>query len=252
MLGCGTSTGVPMVASNPPIARSPNPKDHRLRSAIYLEAAGSHVLIDTGPDLRTQCLLNNITRIDAVLYTHAHADHVHGIDDIRGFNIARGGPIDCYGHADVLGAIEERFSYAFQPWSGRGFWRPMLTPHHIDGPFRIGNLEVAPFEQIHARQPSWGYRFGPFAYSTDVKDLPPASFQALRGIEVWIVDALRYEPHPSHAHVDQVLAWVTELGVKRTILTHMNHEMFYDELIAGLPKGVEPGYDGLVIELADA
>ena len=196
------------------------------------------MLVDTPPDLREQCLDAGIDRIDALIYTHAHADHVNGIDDLRAINVLMDRAIDTYGDAAVLGRIRERFGYAFQaPEPALGWWRPALNPIVVEGPFRIGDLEFRPFEQVHGRLPSWGFRTGAFAYSPDVKELPEAALAELAGVEVWLVDCLRDRPHPSHAHLEQTLAWIELIKPRRAILTHMNHELDYRELSGACRPG---------------
>jgi phosphoribosyl 1,2-cyclic phosphate phosphodiesterase len=160
--------------------------------------------------------------------------------------------IDAYGEAAVLARIRERFGYAFlPPEPEKGWWRPALTPIELEGPFTVGELAFEPFEQHHGRLPSWGFRTGAFAYSPDVNGLPEAALAALTGLEVWLVDCLRERPHPSHAHLEQTLAWIAELRPRRAVLTHMNHELDYWDLQSRLPAGVEPAYDGMVLEIAE-
>jgi phosphoribosyl 1,2-cyclic phosphate phosphodiesterase len=235
------------------VCTSPEPRNKRRRCAILIDDGPTRVLVDTPPDLREQCLDAGVDRIDALIYTHAHADHVNGLDDLRALNALVDRPIDAYGDAAVLGRIRERFGYAFlAPVPARGWWRPALNSIAVEGPFRIGGLEFRPFEQVHGRLPSWGFRTGAFAYSPDVKELPEAALAALAGVEVWLVDCLRDRPHPSHAHLEQTLAWIDRIKPRHAILTHMNHEFDYHELKARLPDGVEPAYDGMVVTIDQA
>jgi phosphoribosyl 1,2-cyclic phosphate phosphodiesterase len=250
VLGCGTSSGVPMIGCHCAVCTSGDPRNRRQRCAVLIDQGATRLLVDTPPDLRVQCLAAGVERIDALLYTHAHADHVNGIDDVRQLNIASG-VIDAYGDAAVLARIRERFGYAFQPAEpGRGWWRPTLNPVAFDGSFEVGGIAIQPFEQFHGRSSSWGFRSGAFAYSPDVKELPEEAMAVLAGVEVWLVDCLRGRPHPTHAHLEQTLAWIERIKPRLAVLTHMNHEMEYQDLKRRLPAGVEPGYDGMVLEIA--
>jgi len=252
VLGCGTSSGVPQIGCACRVCRSTDPKNKRRRCSIFVEAKGQRILFDTGPDLREQCLDAGIEAIDALVYTHAHADHVHGIDDLRSINNIVMRAIPTFADAVVIERIRERFPYAFQ--GGRsdfGYWRPELEVHVFDGPFAIGPVELIPFVQRHGRSTSFGFRIGRFAYSTDADELDERAFAILAGVEVWIVDALRDRPHPSHAHLDRSLEWIARVKPGRAYLTHMNHEVDYEEWAAKLPPGVAPAHDGLVVELPE-
>lgn len=252
VLGCGTSSGVPQIGCTCPVCRSPNPRNRRRRCSILIEAAGRRILVDTGPDLRQQCLDAGIATIDALLYTHAHADHVHGIDDLRAINNNMMAAIPAYADRVVFERIRERFPYAFEGGHGsHGWWRPEIAAHPIDGPFRVGEVEILPFAQKHGRGVSWGFRIGRFAYSTDTDGLDERAFAALRGVETWIVDALRDHPHPSHAHLSLALRWIDRLAPDRAYLTHMNHEVDYDDWATRLPLGTLPAHDGLTLEIGD-
>lgn len=250
VLGSGTSAGVPMIGCRCAVCTSTDPRNRRRRCAILVEAGRTRLLIDTPPELREQCVDAGVGPIDAVLYTHAHADHVNGIDDLRSFNQLVGRAIDAYADASVLAKIRARFDYAFHPPDPRkGFWRPSLNAIGVDGPFRVGGLEVVPIEQIHGGGTSFGFRIGPFAYSTDCSELEEPAFAALEGIEVWIVDCLRDRPHVSHAHLERTLGWIARVKPRRALLTHMNHEVDHADWVRRLPDGVEPAFDGLVLEV---
>jgi phosphoribosyl 1,2-cyclic phosphate phosphodiesterase len=250
VLGCGTSSGVPVIGCRCAVCRSDDPRNRRRRCAVLVEQGTTTVLVDTPPELRQQCLDAGVDRLDAILYTHAHADHVNGLDDVRSFNHLMSRAIDAHGQADVLARIQERFGYAFQPPDpGRGWWRPALRPVPFEGPFRVGELDIRPIEQRHGRRPSFGFRFGPFAYSPDVDGLDDTALAELEGLEVWIVDCLRDRPHPSHAHLERTLGWIERLRPARAILTHMAHDLGYADLAARLPAGVEPAYDGMVLDI---
>jgi phosphoribosyl 1,2-cyclic phosphate phosphodiesterase len=185
VLGCGTSSGVPVIGCRCAVCTSAEPRNRRRRCAILIEGGATKVLVDTPPELREQCLAAGVDRLDALIYTHAHADHVNGLDDLRAINILLDRPLDTFADAAVLGRIRERFGYAFQPPDpSLGWWRPALNPIAVEGPFRVGSLEFRPFEQVHGRLPSWGFRTGAFAYSPDVKELPEPALAELRGVEV--------------------------------------------------------------------
>jgi phosphoribosyl 1,2-cyclic phosphate phosphodiesterase len=252
VLGCGTSAGVPQVGCTCAVCRSPDPRNKRRRCAIFIEAKGHRILVDTGPDLRQQCLDAGIGAIDALLYTHAHADHVHGIDDLRQINNVIMAPIPTFAHASVFERIRGRFPYVFEGGhSEHGFWRPEIDPHPIEGPFRVGGVEIVPFRQKHGRGESWGFRIGRFAYSTDTDGLSDEVLEFLNGLDVWIVDALRDRPHPSHAHLRIALGWIERIRPRRSYLTHMNHEVDYADWASRLPLGVLPAHDGMVVEVED-
>ena len=254
LLGCGSSGGTPLLGPDgwADIDRD-DPRNLRRRPSIIVETDNTRILVDTSPDMRAQLLDADVWQVDAILFTHAHADHVNGIDDIRTLNYHKGGALDAFASAQTLDILQERFGYIFEPYRDVNpqFWRPCLNPKVIDGPFMIGDIEIQPFAQEHGRMPSLGFRFGPFAYSTDVKTLPEEAFDLLAGIEVWIVDALSENPHPTHSHVDQTLDWITRVGSKRAVLTHLSHRTDYARLAARLPAGVEPGIDGMVIRIPE-
>ena len=250
VLGCGSSNGVPMVGNRWGACDPGNPRNRRRRPSVFVESGGVNILIDTAPDLRAQLLDAGIDRIDAVLYTHTHADHTHGIDDIR--SIARLGErrIPAYAEPDVMAFMEDKFSYIFKGSDQLDALYPaVMEAHAFDGPFEVEGCRVVPFDQDHGVCRTTGFRIGPFAYSTDVVELGDDAFAVLAGVEIWIVDCLRESPHPTHAHLEKTLSWIERAGARRAILTHMNHQTDYDTIAAKLPDGVEPGYDGMVIDV---
>lgn len=253
VLGCGGSGGVPLIDGNWGRCNPNNPKNWRRRVSVLVEDGDNVILIDTSPDLRLQLLEAGVTRLDAVLYTHDHADHCHGIDELRAFGHDRKGvPIPAYGTAETLDLLRQRFRYIFEQSQdgSSALYRPLLEPRPIDGAFSIGDLKVVSFVQDHGYgTTTTGYRIGAMAYSTDVVGLDHAAFAALADLELWIVDCLRYEPHPTHAHFDLTLSWIDRAKPKRAVLTHLNHMLDYDELASRCPPGVEPGFDGMVIRL---
>jgi phosphoribosyl 1,2-cyclic phosphate phosphodiesterase len=252
MLGCGGSGGVPLIGDRWGACDRNNPKNRRRRVSVLVEWRGQTILVDTSPDLRAQFLDAGTSKLDAVLWTHDHADHVHGIDELRAMNRLLRRPIDAYSDARTLATLRKRFDYVFEPHApNSGFYKPWIIPHEISGPFRIGEAAIEPFEQNHGYMTTLGFRFGRFAYSTDLMGLPEDSIAALQDLDLWIVDCLRYAPHPTHLHLDATLALVARVKPGRAILTHMDIELDYDELQSRLPDGVEPGYDGLVADLPD-
>jgi phosphoribosyl 1,2-cyclic phosphate phosphodiesterase len=248
ILGCGNSTGVPSANGDWGKCDPAEPRNRRRRSSILIEKDGTTVLVDAGPDLREQMLSARVTKLDAVIFTHAHADHTQGIDDLRAFVEYGKKPLPIYGFPEILEQIRDRFSYLFGG-ARKGYYdKPFLQT--IDAPQRlsIGALDFRLFEQDHTVCRTLGIRTGAFAYSTDVKSLPEAAFEALSGVKTWVIAAVRREPHIAHAHLAQVLEWIARVGPHRAFLTHLNHTMDYRDLIAELPEGREPAYDGLVIE----
>ncbi len=255
ILGCGGSGGVPLITGDWGRCNPLNPRNRRRRVSALVEQDGTTILIDTSPDLRAQFLDARVTSLDAVLYTHEHADHCHGIDELRAFGHGRKDrPIPAYGTVETLDLLIQRFRYIFeQSGGGSGtLYRPLLAACAIDGPFTIGGIRVIPFAQDHGfGATTTGYRIGGVAYSTDVVGLDDAAFAVLAGLDLWIVDCLRYEPHPTHAHFDLTMSWIARARPKRAILTHLNHMLDYDDLATRCPSGVEPGYDGLVVDIGE-
>jgi phosphoribosyl 1,2-cyclic phosphate phosphodiesterase len=252
LLGCGVSTGVPGIGPNWGRCDPTDKRNRRRRSSVLVQSRGRTVLIDTSPDLREQMLDAGIARLDAVLLTHAHADHLHGIDDLRAINRLMRQPIPLYADAATLAELGTRFGYVLAPVPPAGpFYKPTVMPHEITGPFTAAGIPVIPFAQDHGFSTTLGFRIGAFAYSTDVTELDDNAFKLLAGIELWFVDCLRREPHPTHSHAAKTVAWVERVRPRRAVLTHMDQSLDYREFAAELPAGVEPGQDGLVVELPD-
>jgi phosphoribosyl 1,2-cyclic phosphate phosphodiesterase len=250
ILGCGGSTGVPLIGEDWGLCDPTDPRNRRRRPAILVEEGGTTLLVDTGADMRQQLLDAKVRDITAVLWTHGHADHINGIDDLRSVNRMIRRPLDVYADPRTLDHVRTSFGYVFDPIEpGRTFYKPYLIPHEIDGPFQVGHVSVVPFVQDHGFSKSLGFRFGNVGYSTDVVTLTDEAFEILAGVDVWIVDALREAPHPTHAHLARTLGWIERLQPRRAILTHMGFESDYATISAKLPAHVEPGVDGMVIEV---
>jgi phosphoribosyl 1,2-cyclic phosphate phosphodiesterase len=252
VLGCGASTGVPTIGPDWGRCDPSDPRNRRRRVSVLVECGSTVILVDTSPDLREQLLDAGVARLDAVVVTHAHADHLHGIDDLRSVNRLMQKPIPLYAGAETLAEIGRRFGYAFEPLREPGrYHKPTLVPHEIVGPFEIQGIPIVSFAQDHGYSTTLGLRIGGFAYSTDVTELDEAAFAAIEGIKLWIVDCLRREPHPTHAHLAKTLSWIARVRPRRAVLTHMDQSLDYRELSAELPSDVEPGRDGLLIKLPD-
>jgi phosphoribosyl 1,2-cyclic phosphate phosphodiesterase len=258
LLGTGGSAGVPMIGgadgSGDWGACDPaEPLNRRTRSSIVIEnVENQRVLIDSSPDMRSQFIDHRIPGVDAVLFTHAHADHITGIDDIRLLNRIARRPLEAFATPQTLEEITRRFGYAFAPWDGKGFYRPVLVakPVSFDETVEVFGLSIRLFAQGHGRIETLGLRIGPFGYSTDVVHLGEPALETLKGVDTWVVGCfLRHESHWTHANLPIVLGWVERLRPRRTVLTHMGPDMDWAWLRANLPAGVEAGYDGMVLEL---
>lgn len=253
VLGCGASGGVPLIGDNWGDCDRSEPRNRRRRSSILIEGKGATILVDASPDCRAQLLDAGTAHLDAVIFTHAHADHIHGIDDLRWVNVAMGAAIPTYAYDVTLEQINTRFGYVFAPLDhkARGhFYKPCLDPRPVgDGSFRIGELEIRPFRQDHGFSTTMGLRVEGFAYSVDVVALDEPAFERLYGVDNWIVGCLGRAPHPTHAHVDKVLEWIERVGPTRAWLSHMSHTLDYAALCEELPGHVRPAHDGLTIEV---
>ncbi len=256
VLGCGGSSGVPTIGGADGrgdwgVCDPAEPRNRRTRTSIVIElTAGRRLLVDTGPELRSQLLDCAIPDIEAILFTHAHADHVCGIDDVRSLNRLVGRPLDVFAFPETLEELRTRFSYAFGPRNSPIFYRPVLVPQVLEPAETIDLLgaAVTVFAQIHGRVRTLGLRSGWFAYSTDVSDLDDDALAALRDVDTWVIDCFQREPHGGHAHLGRVLDWVRRLRPRRTILTHMGPDLDWTWMSRCLPDGVEPAFDGMLID----
>ncbi len=251
ILGCGPAGGVPSLSRGWGDCDPAEPRNYRLRPSILVQEGGTTVLVDTSPDCRHQLLSARVSALDAVLYTHAHADHLHGIDDLREVNRAMKRALPIYGTQEVLDDIRVRFPYVLGEIADvakSSIYRPMLLPKVIDGRFQVGDISILPMEQSHGHIQSLGFRFGRIAYSTDVSDMPEETFAQLADIDIWVVGCLTHNPHPTHAHLDKVLGWIKRVNPRQAILTHMTACLDYGRLRQDLPSGVVPAHDGMIIE----
>ncbi|MBV9441856.1 MAG: MBL fold metallo-hydrolase [Acidobacteriaceae bacterium] len=249
VLGSGTSVGVPMIGCRCKVCLSEDPHDKRLRPSILLRFGKTNILIDTTPDFRYQALRFGIDRIDAILYTHAHADHILGLDDVRPFNFLQRGEIPIFASPETWAAIERTFSYVFDSGPSESS-RPRLIPHLFnDKPFPVAGIEIVPIRVSHGKGTVHGFRFGDCAYLTDHSDIPEQSLERLTGLDVLFLDALRHNPHPTHSTVEESLKTVTLLKPRRAYFTHISHDLMHARLEAALPENVHMAYDGLEIPI---
>jgi phosphoribosyl 1,2-cyclic phosphate phosphodiesterase len=250
ILGSGTSSGVPRIGNDWGTCDPTEPKNRRTRVSILVESPTTRILVDTSPDMRAQLLAAEVVQIDAILWTHDHADHSHGIDDVRQLFHHRRSPVPGYARAQTLKLLTQRFGYAFE---GRNGYHPTVDAHVLPDALRIGDIDIACVDQPHGDIFSTGFRFTyggrSIGYATDFHALTPDMLALYAGLDVWVVDALREAPHPTHPHLALTLEGVAATRPGRAILTHMDQSMDYASLCRTLPKGVEPGYDGLVVEL---
>lgn len=257
LLGTGGSGGVPQIGGAGEGGEwgecDPHePRNRRGRTSALVQGAdGRRLLIDAGPDLRTQLLAAGAARLDAVLFTHAHADHILGIDDLRQVNRITGRALDAFGTKVTLDKLDDRFAYAFIGATPPFFWRPALEPRRVayGDRFEAAGMQLEVFRQDHGVMDTLGVRIGHFAYSTDIVSLPEESMPALEGLDTWVVGCFQRRPHKVHANLDQVLEWTARLRPRRTVLTHMGPAMDFGSLTQVLPPGIEPGFDGMVLEI---
>lgn len=247
-LGTGTSQGVPVIACRCRVCRSGDSRDRRLRTSALLEVEGRNILFDIGPDFRQQMLREDVGRLDAILITHAHRDHVGGLDDIRSFNYVQHSKMDVYLNAEARFAIERDYHYIFEPHQYPGL--PEADLHTVEAPFTAAGVEVVPVKAMHKDLPVLGYRIGAMAYITDANYMAPAEIAKLKGVKVLVINALRREKHFSHYSLPEALAVIEEVDPERAYLTHMSHEMgLHEEVSATLPPHVALAYDGLKVEI---
>lgn len=256
VLGCGGSAGVPLIGGPDGtgdwgVCDPKEPRNRRTRASIVVESEGQRLLIDTSPDLRGQLLACGVPRVDAILYTHSHADHITGLDDVRILNRIAGRPLEAFASQETLTELERRFDYAFRPWQPPGFFRPVLTTRVVAAGDSVpmAGLRVQLFHQDHGFTRSLGVRIGGFAYSTDVVALDVEALDGLAGVHTWLVDCFQRGPHSTHADLELVQRWAGRVAPTRTVLTHMGTDMDWDWLQANLPGGMEAAYDGQILEV---
>lgn len=255
-LGTGTSFGVPQIGCRCAVCRSPDPRDHRTRSSVVVETdRGTRLLIDTSPELRLQLVANNIERVDAVLFTHDHADHTHGIDDIRAISVMRDAPLPLYGSEATLGSLTRKFPYIFddsmRPLPGTS--KPEAHPRAIapGESVRIGDVDVTATAVPHGHVEVLAYRIGPLAYITDAKLIPETAIKLMQGAKVLVLNALLRTEHPTHLSIPEAIAVAREIGAERTYFTHLTHESRHADLEAELPAGMAPAFDGLTLRIEE-
>jgi phosphoribosyl 1,2-cyclic phosphate phosphodiesterase len=249
-LGTGTSHGVPMIGCECDVCRSTDPRDARFRPSLYVELDDdTRVLVDATPDLRSQALLHGIRRVDALLITHAHADHIMGLDEIRRFNHMTRRAMPLYADARTLDGIRRTFDYAFDDGAPAGGGVPQLDLNPIEGPFFVGGTEIVPVPIRHGRWHILGFRFGRCAYLTDCNDVPASSRSLLERLDVLVLDALRHRPHPTHFTLAEAVATAREIGARQTYFTHIAHDLGHAATSETLPAGMSLAYDGLVVEI---
>ena len=239
MIGCDCDT-----------CRSTDPRDKRWRASVYVETDDGHaLLVDAGPDIRAQALTFNVRRVDAIIFTHGHADHIMGLDDVRRFNAIQQRPMPCFGDAATLNDLRRTFFYVFDPSTPRGGGVPQLELFRIVGPFCVGRQEIVPVPIFHGQRQILGLRMGNFAYLTDCSRIPDESWPLLEGLDLLVLDALREAPHPTHLSLSEAVDVTRRIAPRRACFTHMCHNLRHGDTCAKLPHGMELAYDGLVVEI---
>ncbi|MGN6625401.1 MAG: MBL fold metallo-hydrolase [Tepidisphaeraceae bacterium] len=250
-LGTGTSAGVPMIGCHCPVCTSTDPHDRRTRCSVVISYDGKRILVDTTPELRLQCVAHGVNAIDAVVFTHAHADHIMGLDDVRRFNAIKGGPLDIWADQKTFHGIEQAFGYAFKaPDPAAKVFRPHLVRRFIDGPFELEGLTWQPIPLLHGKMHVLGFRVGNLAYCTDVSTMPDDSYDLLHGLDLLVIDALAWHEHPTHFSIAQAMEVVDRVRPKMTYFTHIAHGLGHEETNAKLPPHVRLAYDGLTLQAA--
>lgn len=248
VLGSGTSHGIPMIGCDCAVCTSDDPRDRRTRTSVVFSYDNYTLLIDTPPELRLQCIACDIRRVDAILFTHFHADHITGLDDVRRFNWIQGGPITLYGDEPTLGRLQRMFPYAFIEDPDYPSAKPELNTTVLDGPLELGGRRVIPIPLMHGPLGVFGFRIGDIAYCTDCNYVPDESRELLRDLDILVLDAVRRRPHATHFNLEQAVEEARRIGARRTYFTHIAHELKHAETNAELPAGMELAYDGLVCE----
>lgn len=252
-LGTGTSVGVPMIGCECDVCRSSDPRDTRRRTSVYLRAGDTRLVVDTAPDFREQALTFGIERIDALLFTHSHADHIFGLDDVRRYNTMQGSVIPAYACADTIAALRRIFDYVEAPAKPTDTFRPRIEFRTIEAPLQLGDVGVTPLPVEHGPTPTLGYRFDggscSLGYIPDCHVLPSSTLELVKGVDVMVLDGLRHRPHPTHLTVGDCLEALAAIGAGRSYLVHMCHDLGHAETQSALPDGVEVSYDGLTVEV---
>ncbi len=248
-LGTGTSAGVPMIGCHCPVCTSADPRDRRTRPSVVIGYSGRQILIDTTPELRLQCVANQIEQIDAVVYTHAHADHIMGLDDVRRFNAIQQGPLNVFADRDTFAALDRCFGYAFIPPNPQSrLFRPHLIQRPIEGPFDIAGQTWTPIPLLHGSMPVLGFRIGNLAYCTDVSEIPESSYELLQDLDILVLDALQHKKHTTHFSLEEAVEAAQRIGARQTLFTHIAHALGHESTNAILPPSMQLAHDGLRIE----